>query len=198
MRPAILLPGDRTEYGVVLDVEAMDYFGKRYRVRFRRPDGGVRVRRLLRNTEVQASATGSMIIVGEQHSREGQEELPAFDPGAGGGKRLQALLGRSRPLSELITDNLLPAGEWNPAQAHLRADWLLENCPDVDRWLLAGRKVAAAFGLKADWLTWTEHRGRLMAVIPHPSGRNRYWNDPVATYRAKKFLRRAVDAGRAA
>lgn len=48
---------------------------------------------------------------------------------------------------------------------------------------------AAAGGALARWLyTGTEYVF-IAAVFPHPSGLNRYWNDPDAAERAKAFLR---------
>lgn len=52
--------------------------------------------------------------------------------------------------------------------------------------LLAGRVVAAAFGL-AD-AEYFEPRGRFH-VIPHPSGVSHWWNDPANVRRARRFLR---------
>jgi hypothetical protein len=60
--------------------------------------------------------------------------------------------------------------------------------------VFVGRRVAQAFGCKSDWFRWdrvffkdgSEFR---FAVIPHPSGRNRWWNDPKNVDQAEKFLR---------
>jgi hypothetical protein len=44
--------------------------------------------------------------------------------------------------------------------------------------ILVGRNVANAFGLEAEFHSWVEglHYCRLMAVVPHPSGRNHWYN----------------------
>lgn len=45
--------------------------------------------------------------------------------------------------------------------------------------LLAGKRVGAAFGVGAEYLEWGTHeQGFAFVVIPHPSGVNRWWNDP--------------------
>jgi predicted outer membrane lipoprotein len=136
-----------------------------------------------------------VILVGEKHSRVESEGTPAFGADRASGHRLRLLLGGVDPLTVMSTANLLPAGEWSPALAREAAESLLE-ATDEDRWLLAGRRVATAFGLVgAPWLEWVESADRLMAVFPHPSGLNHWWNDPRATARAKAFLRRSVRGG---
>ena len=67
--------------------------------------------------------------------------------------------------------------------------------------LLLGRGVAGAFGLGAQpWLTWAYVKRVLpaqlgtvfvharVAVVPHPSGRNRWWNEQANRERAGEFL----------
>jgi uracil-DNA glycosylase len=59
--------------------------------------------------------------------------------------------------------------------------------------LLCGRRVAAAFGLAAaPYFAWCDVDGRRVAVIPHPSGVSRWWNDPENVARARAFLRAAT------
>ena len=60
------------------------------------------------------------------------------------------------------------------------------------RYLLCGRRVAAAFGFRADvaYLRWYRWEGKWYAVIPHPSGIVRWYNDPANVQRARRFLRR--------
>ncbi len=63
------------------------------------------------------------------------------------------------------------------------------------RVLLAGKRVASAFGLKdPEWFKPVEHRQALMAVIPHPSGIVTYWNDESNRRRAAEFLRSFLEA----
>lgn len=58
--------------------------------------------------------------------------------------------------------------------------------------LLAGRRVAAAFGVRTGYFEWGELRGRPCAVIPHPSGISHWWNDPRNARRAAAFLREVL------
>lgn len=54
-----------------------------------------------------------------------------------------------------------------------------------------GYQVAACFGLNADHelLTWyVLPGGEEVAIFPHPSGKNRWWNDPQNVAEAKGFL----------
>jgi len=58
----------------------------------------------------------------------------------------------------------------------------------AERRIYLGRRVAGAFGFHGEWLVW---RGR-ESVCPHPSGLNRWWNDPENVGRAREFWRREV------
>lgn len=65
--------------------------------------------------------------------------------------------------------------------------------------LLAGKRVASAFGLDEEYLADPVAfpiGGRPVAVhvVPHPSGVNRWWNEPANRERARAFL--AEDLGR--
>lgn len=57
--------------------------------------------------------------------------------------------------------------------------------------VLLGTRVAASLGLRRadyDFLEWIEHRGRAMAVVPHPSGIVLWWNDPENRRAAREFF----------
>lgn len=67
-----------------------------------------------------------------------------------------------------------------------------ETLPLADGSLLCGRRVAQAYGLaRVPFLEWIDARGRRVAVIPHPSGVSRWWNDPENVRRARIFLEAA-------
>jgi uracil-DNA glycosylase len=56
--------------------------------------------------------------------------------------------------------------------------------------VLAGTQVATAFGVaKLDRLVWHRLRGAKIGIIPHPSGLNRWWNEPENRDAARRFLR---------
>lgn len=61
--------------------------------------------------------------------------------------------------------------------------------------LLAGQRVAAAFGLRRpDYLCWYPlPGGRLAGVIAHPSGVNRWLNVPLHRELTGRFLTQALD-----
>lgn len=67
------------------------------------------------------------------------------------------------------------------------------------RIILAGKRVAKAMKMRPEtpylsweslWLTSTMSpcEGITVAILPHPSGVNRWWNDPQNEARAKEFL----------
>lgn len=66
------------------------------------------------------------------------------------------------------------------------------------RAVLLGRAVAGAFRLPGDvpFLTWVEAEVRgvriSVAVVPHPSGVNTWWNDAGNRRCARRFLRGAL------
>lgn len=68
------------------------------------------------------------------------------------------------------------------------------------RAILLGRKVALALGFPGLVpLVWFEDsdfvRGEdatEVAYLPHPSGLNRFWNDPTRTEAARRFLRKEI------
>lgn len=77
---------------------------------------------------------------------------------------------------------------WPVAEARERAR-SIRLTGDV---LFAGRRVAGAFGVSAPYLEWVPFRGKRAAVFPHPSGINRWWNDPARAAEAGRFLREAL------
>lgn len=58
------------------------------------------------------------------------------------------------------------------------------------RVVFVGAGVAAAFGARPPApLAWFDHAGARCALLPHPSGVNRWWNDPAHAAAAAAFLR---------
>ncbi len=57
--------------------------------------------------------------------------------------------------------------------------------------ILLGGNVSRAFGLPGDFplLAFRDVRGSRIAVVPHPSGVNLWWNDPANAKAAGKFMR---------
>lgn len=85
---------------------------------------------------------------------------------------------------------------WPRAEARYAAE-LIAPLLHGRRVVLVGRNVARAFGLeKATWHTWQPHRVHYppddpaqaeMAVVPHPSGLCRWYNDPANMDEARVF-----------
>lgn len=142
-----------------------------------------------------------LVLVGQAPSR--TSSAIAF--GGDSGARLARLLGMS--LSDLLrvvdTTNLLPGwpgrsssgkGDAFPMAAARRAAAELAAREDPSRaFLLAGMSVARAFGVaRLGFLRWGLLGGRRVAVIPHPSGVSRWWNDGANRARARAFLAREI------
>jgi len=138
-----------------------------------------------------------MLIMGQAPSKCGEGESPFSTNRHGSGRRLVLLLGttpeRFRDLFDLV--NLIKhwpgkqgKGDAFPlAEAKIAADQMrFDGRPAV---LLAGRGVAAAFGQRGrPYLEWFELRGVPAAVLPHPSGINRWWNDAENCVAASLFM----------
>lgn len=97
---------------------------------------------------------------------------------------------------------------WDRRSAEDRAAWLwVELCKPhdgtgrelrgVDVVVLLGDKVADAFRCRSVRpFTVSQTSGPAIAVMPHPSGLNHYWNDEANVRRAERFLRRLLGTGR--
>jgi hypothetical protein len=64
--------------------------------------------------------------------------------------------------------------------------------------ILLGKNLAKAFGLQADYLEWNyfgwcDRDGKTqnmhVVIVPHPSGINRWWNDPKNAAKVATFLK---------
>lgn len=59
------------------------------------------------------------------------------------------------------------------------------------RTILLGQRVADAFEFHWPLLNWVEVGGVTVAIVPHPSGLNRWWNDADNRSQARRFLRQS-------
>lgn len=156
--------------------------------------------------------TKKTILLGEAPGR-GFDDQPAFSSRSG--QRLSELLGVD-VRQVFKCQNLLPAwpgkgsskGAAFPAvEARQAAEQFMQRLclASMDREgrdrriILAGTRVAKAMRVRpgVPILTWTsfwvgstthwcgDHE---FAVLPHPSGVNRWWNDPACVERARQFL----------
>src|SRR5712691_1480211 len=62
------------------------------------------------------------------------------------------------------------------------------------RVIFLGRATARAFGFGEDLFAWKNFCGFEAAAFPHPSGVNRWWNDPPNVARAADFLTQEIRA----
>lgn len=85
--------------------------------------------------------------------------------------------------------NLLKRGEWSARDARQAAIDLLCARDVVEPLILLGARVAKAFRLP--YAPFTFNESTLIAILPHPSGRSRAWNDPQASQRAREAVDRA-------
>jgi uracil-DNA glycosylase len=136
-----------------------------------------------------------VIIIGQAPGPRGDGE-----PLSGqAGRRLSALCGLTVDayLAQFERVNLLThfpgkagKGDAFPLPAARKAAAALLPALEGRRVVLLGGKVAAAFGLQqAPLLVWRPLGGAMVAVAPHPSGINRWWNDPRNVRRARRFWR---------
>ena len=142
------------------------------------------------------------LLVGESNPYQPTQELAdryAFypRPRKASGYRLCALvMGLPEALYLRSFDRLdLCHPRWSAPAARTRAARLLAERGEGDVIVLCGAKVAEAFGLsfKEHALTTVRRPGApALVVLPHPSGLNRFWQEPRAFERARQVL---VDAG---
>lgn len=140
------------------------------------------------------SATGTL-LVGEAPSRASDADVPFSGRS---GDRLRELLGRELEPT-FATRNLFVAwpgrdgkgSRFDLAAARGSAALVFsEAALDRRQLVLVGKRVAGAFGVRAGYLEWQRPiLGVRVVVFPHPSGVNRWWNDPSNVARARDFLR---------
>jgi len=92
------------------------------------------------------------------------DEWPGYGPG--GGSAFPKNAARHRARYELV---------------HHRPLTMTTN----RRFIYLGKRVAEAFHFDEQWLTWRNDQ----AICPHPSGLNRWWNEPANLERAREFWR---------
>lgn len=107
------------------------------------------------------------------------------------GKRLADLLGLSLQTYIVVCDrvNLCGGMRWSPLEARASVVALKAR---GGRIVLLGRRVGAEFGISAGFLTTHCGGSALLLLLPHPSGRCRWWNAPSNVAAAKLALHRFV------
>ena len=153
-----------------------------------------------------------VIVIGESPGPKGQAAFPLFPyPARSAGYRLSQMTGLARAgyLEHFGRLNLMPShrgAAWPVAAARDAADNLAGGgLLGGYHVLLLGAKTWRAFGGAAkdfSYCRWYKRYGRLwspgyyIAVIPHPSGRNRLYNKSSVRQHVEAFLR-ALAKGKA-
>jgi len=138
------------------------------------------VRRLERCLERMGATDSRALIVGESPNS-GRER--ALDGPSG--RRLAYLLGLSdvEHLDDLVEcANLLTDDEVEVGAADMRMDLIHARAAALPARrrvvIVCGRTAAAGFGLEdAPFFEWREVGRAAVVVVPHPSGRNRWWDE---------------------
>lgn len=108
------------------------------------------------------------------------------------GISLRTYLERTRRLN--VYEEPPPA--WSRSEASVRANHIWRTLRAGDQVILLGSRVAEAFGVAGrQRLAWHPFGFASIALIPHPSGRNRWWNDPLNVLAASRFLTNLFDEG---
>lgn len=139
----------------------------------------------------------TLILVGEAPSRESIASRPSLALTGSSERNLCRIAGWGwlAYLKRTSRYNLFldPQPRWDARAAQERASAMGAEL-EGRRVILLGQKVAAAFGLAGypsyTWLELDPERPGYadVALMPHPSGRNRAWNDPAERARARAFL----------
>lgn len=128
-----------------------------------------------------------LVIVGELNPYGVDPRYALHDmPSNSAGWRLRnKILELSRREYLALNRHNLCTGRWDDVAALREADRLKAAYFGDYVFLLLGRKVATAFGLKGVELFT---RVDSTILIPHPSGRCRVWNEPGSTERARSLI----------
>ena len=139
-----------------------------------------------------------ILLIGQAPSRTGDPNTPLLGRL---GNKITSICGltESEYRRQFDRRNVLPKwpgrngkGDAFPLnEARKRARRML---PDITsrRVIFIGKNSARAFGFKANFLTWQTFANNRAAILPHPSGINRWWNDPKNRRRAGRFMKSAA------
>jgi len=147
-------------------------------------------------SRVWFDAAGKTVVVGQAPSV-GRSRKPPLSGKSG--QRLEALAGLAHGElgSCFALTNLLgrypgrgTGGDRFPHGMAARAARKLRGYLAGRRAILLGSGVARAFQVPArPFFEWRQSNGLTFMVVPHPSGLNRWWNDPANLALAERALR---------
>lgn len=130
-------------------------------------------------------------------SDEPQFDLFPYPEGSAGWRLWKMLPGdvrRAQYLRMFDRRNLLRAREWSPVEARAAAEELLPELKKRPVVVVLGSEVRAALGFRpAEPLSRHVERGVRWIAFPHPSGRNRWFNDEANRRRAGEVLASLVE-----
>jgi hypothetical protein len=130
------------------------------------------------------------IIVGEQNPYGADPHFALYPaPEMSAGARLCRILGLSRRAYLDLFDraNLLTASAWSVPAARAAAAKIAHP-----QRVLLGARVSAAFGLAFEPFTVGRVGEWTYAILPHPSGRCRIWNNPASEWKARKAVSKLI------
>lgn len=135
-----------------------------------------------------------LILVGEAPGRDSIADRPRLALTGSSGKNLCRIMGWdwAQYLRRTERHNLFydPQPKWRDFDAFVAAMMLIpEVCGRRVPLILLGRRVARAFSLDdLEEYDWQVVEGDTFMMLPHPSGRNRVWNDPAQRERARALI----------
>ena len=143
------------------------------------------------------------VLVGERPGPNCSPKAPLYPiPHNSAGGRLCRMCGLSAAeyLATYDRVNLIPhvGRVWNATLARAMAQNLHASLLRQRHVVLMGRRVAHAFLGKFayEWMSWYNLPGANYAVVPHPSGHNRWYDDGPNIKAVVKFLRELTQEAR--
>lgn len=143
------------------------------------------------------------LIVGEAPSK---NEVTARPIEGRVGKRLAAVCGMELAafLAHFERVNLLHVRqdtkekgfEFDLKAARVEAERLRDNFKEDQIVILLGGRVAEAFHVHDHYFVETRVNFARLYIVPHPSGVNRWWNDPLNMRQAEVFMQSIVERTR--
>ena len=137
-----------------------------------------------------------VVLVGEDNPYSLDARYALFDlPERAAGHRLRTLVfGVRRTTYARFHRMNCCLGKWSMREARERLLLAFNDLPEGATFMFVGRKVHEAAGCGHlpvfSWWDWQGDTNRHTAILlPHPSGRNRAWNEPGAVERARNLLR---------
>lgn len=140
-----------------------------------------------------------VLLIGQAPGRGGDPSRPLL--GGRVGSKLISMLGISereyvRRFDRINALNFWPGkngkGDRFPMREARKIALRKLNVISGRRILFVGIAAANAFGFDHALLRWRRFNGGRAAILPHPSGVNRWWNDLINRQNARRFMRRVA------